>query len=289
MLVWLNGHFLRAQDARISALDRGLLHGDGVYDTWRAYSARSFALGAHLRRLRHAAHVLDLPSPEAEAIWARRCRLLLRRNHLFDATLRLTITRGTTGVGLDPEGRTRPTLLLHARPLPSDLAKRQRDGIGVVLLPFPRDAGPAWGSLKLLGHVSAVRGRQLATRRKAHDGLYVTSAGDVTEATGANLFIVEHDRIVTPPERMGILAGVTRAIVLRLARRARLEGREEPISVARLRRAHEVFLTASTVEILPVVRIETRLVRRGASGPITRLLQGHYTAHVRATLARQRR
>jgi branched-subunit amino acid aminotransferase/4-amino-4-deoxychorismate lyase len=131
---------LDARLARVSALDRGLLHGDGVYDTWRTYDGRPFALGAHLRRLASAARRLHLAGPGRVATWDARTRLLLRRNGLPDGAVRLTITRGAAGAGPAPDGHARPTLLLTARPLPATLAAQQSRGIAVVLLPFARDA-----------------------------------------------------------------------------------------------------------------------------------------------------
>ena len=284
MLVWLNGRVVPAAAARVSALDRGLLHGDGVYDTWRTYCGRPFAVAAHVRRLTANARVLALRIPGNAALWERRSRLLAARNRLSEAAVRLTITRGAAGEHLVPECRTPPTLLLTVRPLPSDLARRQSDGVAVTLLPFPRDAGPPWGRLKLIGHASAVAGRLFAARRRTAEALYVTPAGEVTEATTANLFVVERDGIITPPLESGVLPGVTRTLVLRLARRAGLDTREAPLTVATLRTAAEVFLTASTVEILPVIRIDTSSVARGTPGAITRLLQDRYAAHVRTTL-----
>ena len=288
MLIWLNGRFLPARDARVSALDRGLLHGDGVYDTWRTYGGLPFATAAHLRRLAGAARALGLPAPGPARGWERRARLLVARAGLADAAVRLTVTRGVAGEGLAPERRARPTLLLSARQLPAHLEPRRREGIPVVLLPFPRDAGAPWGGLKLVGHPSAVVGRVTASRRGAAEGLYVTAAGEVTEATSANVFLVERGALVTPPRASGILPGVTRALVIALARRAGLRVREERIAAPRLRRAREIFLTASTIEILPVVRIDGRAVGPGRPGPVTRRLQSAYAAHVAGVLRRTR-
>src|SRR5439155_14096245 len=150
-----------------SALDRGLLRGDGVYDTWRTYGGVPFSAAAHLRRLAAAARALGLPAPGPARGWERRVRGLVARSGLTDAAVRLTVTRGTAGEGLAPEGRARPTLLLTARRLPAHLARRQREGVPVVLLPFPRDAAPPGGSLKLGGHPSGVVGRDAASGRGA--------------------------------------------------------------------------------------------------------------------------
>ena len=288
MLVWLNGRVLPARAARVPALDRGLLHGDGVYDTWRTYDGRPFAVAAHVRRLAAAARVLRLPPPEPAVRWEQRSRLLVRRNALADAAVRLTITRGAAGDAIVPAARAHPTLLLTVRRLPADLARARTTGIGVVLLPFPRDAGPPWGGLKLVGHASAVVGRMRAARRGAGEALYVTAADDVTEATTANLFIVERDGVVTPPLSAGVLPGVTRSLVLRLARARGLAAREQSISGSRLREAAEVFLTASTAEVMPVIRVDGRRVGGGRPGTITRLLQDAYATHVRTTLGRGR-
>lgn len=288
MLVWLNGRVLRARDARVSALDRGLLHGDGLYDTWRTYGGEPFAVAAHLRRLAAAARVLRLPPPGPADVWARRARTIVRRNGLTDATVRLTLTRGAAGDYLVPDRPARVTQLLTIRRLPADLAAQQVHGIAVVLLPFPRDVAAPWAALKLLGHPSAVIGRTLALRRGAREGLYVTANGAVTEGTTSNLFLVEHGAVVTPPATGSVLGGVTRDLVLRLARRAALPVREESIAVGRLRRATEVFVTASTVEILPVVRLDGRRIGGGMPGAVTTALQRRYRAAVAAVLRRAR-
>ena len=288
MLVWLNGRFVAAREARVSALDRGLLHGEGAYDTWRTYGGVPFAVAAHVRRLAAAARALALPAPTRAATWETRTRLLVARVALPDAAVRLTITRGAAGDALLPERAARPTLLLTARPLPPDLARRQARGVTAILLPFPRDANPGWGGLKLIGHASAVVGRTTAARRGASEGLYVTADDEVTEATTANVFLVERNALVTPPLASGILPGVTRALVIALARRAGIPVREEPLSVARVRRARELVLTASTVEILPLVRLDRRAVGDGRPGELTRRLQAAYGRRVTAVLHRRR-
>jgi D-amino acid aminotransferase len=286
MLVWLNGRVVDARAARISALDRGLLHGDGVYDTWRTYGGRPFALAAHLRRLTAAARRLRLPTPGPRAAWDVRTRLLLRRNALDDGALRLTITRGAAGTAPMPSARVPPTRLLTVRPLPATLAALQARGVAVVLLPFGRDAGPDWGDVKLVGHASAVAGKMLAERHGAFDGLYVTRDRLVTEATTANVFAVARGVLVTPPADGTILRGVTRDLVLALARRAGVRVREAALPVDRLPRADELFLTASTIEIVPVGRVGGRRVGDGRPGPVTRALQTAYRDAVARAMRR---
>ena len=286
MLVWLNGRVVDERAARVSVLDRGLLHGDGVYDTWRTYGRRPFALAAHLARLAHATRRLELPSPGAADAWATRTRTLLRRNGLADGAARLTITRGAAGTGPAPSVNARPTILLTVRALPPRLDRLQARGVAVTLLPFARDAGPGWGALKLVGHASAVLGKQIAQRRRAFEGLYVTPDGHVTEGTTSNVFAVVRGTLVTPPADGTILSGVTRDRVLAAARRLRLPVRERPLAVDALRAADEVFVTASTVEVLPVVRMDGRPVGHGRPGATTQALQDAYRAAVARELRR---
>jgi branched-subunit amino acid aminotransferase/4-amino-4-deoxychorismate lyase len=288
VFVWLNGHVVPAARARVSALDRGLLHGDGLYDTWRLYDGVPFATSAHLRRLARAARHLGLPAPGAAAMWDARVRRLAARNRLTDAAVRLTLTRGTAGDAVLPTRTGRPTLLLTTRPLPADLAERQRRGIRATLLPFPRDGAPPWGAFKLVGHASAVAGRMLAERRRAQEGLYVSADGRVAEGTTSNLFVVRRGTVTTPPAAGDILGGVTRDLVLRLARRAGLRVREGRLLAAPLGQADEIFVTASTVEILPVVRLDAARIGSGRPGPVTLTLQAHYRDHVRRACARPR-
>jgi branched-subunit amino acid aminotransferase/4-amino-4-deoxychorismate lyase len=287
MLVWLNGRFVDARRARVSALDRGLLHGDGVYDTWRTYGGRPFALAAHLRRLGAATRRLGLPSPGPLAAWDSRTRALLRRNGLADGAARLTITRGAAGAGPAPDREAPPTVLLTVRPIPADLPALQAHGVAVVLLPFARDAGPGWGAVKLVGHASAVVGKTIAVRRHAFEGLYVTPDGRVTEGTTTNLFAVLGRTLVTPPADGAILSGVTRELVLRIARREGLRLREAPLPATAVRRAGELFVTASTIEIVPVTRVDGRAVAGGRPGTVTQRLQDRYRTVVADALSRR--
>jgi branched-subunit amino acid aminotransferase/4-amino-4-deoxychorismate lyase len=277
---------LDARAARVSALDRGLLHGDGLYDTWRTYGGRCFAVAAHLRRLAAAAKRLALPAPGTPRLWAARAEQLAARNGLPDAAVRLTLTRGAMGDALLPERSGPPTLLLTVRRLPPDLAAQQATGIACVLLPFPRDAAFPWSTMKLVGHASAIVGRRHAVQRGAAEGLYVTLAGDVTEGTTSNLFVVEGRTLLTPPHESGVLGGVTRDLVVRLAGRAGLRVREQRLAASRVQRAAELFITASTVEVLPVVRLDGRRVGNGTPGPVTRRLQRAYADHVRRAMRR---
>jgi branched-subunit amino acid aminotransferase/4-amino-4-deoxychorismate lyase len=274
--VWLNGRIVDASRALLPITERGFLYGDGLFETVRAYGGRPFLLARHVARLRSGARMLAIPAPGATSYWARAVGRILAANGIADAAVRLTVTRGTAA-GLDPPDHPRPTVLVQARGLDPALPAAQTSGINVCLLPFARGSGPFVG-LKTLGYLPAVLARRDARRRKAYDGLYVTDDGDVTEATTANFFAWQDNRLRTPGQ--GILRGITRDLVATLARRVGLRVEEGPIHRTALRGAQEMFLTSSVVEILPVVRVDDRKIGTGAPGPITRLLQEAYRRQV---------
>jgi branched-subunit amino acid aminotransferase/4-amino-4-deoxychorismate lyase len=281
--VWLNGRIVRAARARLAVTERGFLYGDGLFETVRTYQGRPFLLAAHLARLRRSARFFSLPVAGTARSWTRSIGRLLAANRLTDAAVRLTVTRGTAA-GLAPPLRARPTLLLEARPLDADLAAHQAAGVDVCLLPFARGTGP-FVAHKTLAYLPAVLGRRHARLRGAHDGLYVTPEGNVTEATTANLFVWYRGRLRTPGT--GVLPGVTRDLVITLARRLGLVTEERPVGRPLLATAGEAFLTSSVVEILPVVRVDDHPVGSGVPGPVTRALQDAYRRRVVAAIRRK--
>ena len=285
-IVLLNDRLLPAARATISAVDRGFLYGDGLFETVRIYRGRPFALERHLRRLARSAHIFRIPFDPTPAYWGSRLRRVLRANKLLDrdAALRLTISRGAGPIGLLPPTGLRPTALLLATPIDSRLAVAQTRGVALCFFPL-RLVNSTLPSHKTLHYLPAVLGKIIAERKNAWEAAYVASDGTVLEGTTSNVFIVRDGGLVTPPLR-GILPGVTRTVLATIARRAHIRLSERPITPAELLAADEVFLTASTIEILPVVRVERRRIGDGTPGAVTRALQARYRQHVAATLER---
>jgi branched-subunit amino acid aminotransferase/4-amino-4-deoxychorismate lyase len=272
--VYLNGRFLPASAAYVRAEDRGILYGDGLFETIRVYRGRPFALDAHLLRLRRAGERTRLRIPGGSTWWAATIVELLRRNRLDakDAAVRLTITRGIdAGLGLLPPRRPRQTVLVSARPVAPHLAKWQRRGVAVVLLPFSPGSRGYLSGVKTTDYLTALLGKAIAHEQGAFEGIYCTSAGRVLEGTTSNLFVIRGNLLVTPPLAAGILPGITRAEVLGLARRAGLRPRERALHVRELQTADEAFLTASTIEIVPIRTVNRSRVGHGH--PKTRELQ----------------
>ena len=275
-VVFLDGRYLPASQARVSVFDRGLLFGDGAFETVRCYGTSPFSLAAHLERLEGTASRIGIPIRFPEPTWRRRFGEIVRRNHLErdGATVRLTITRGPDSQGMLPPADPRPTVLLTARPLDPRIPRLQRRGADVVLLPFHPGVGGLLSGEKTLLYLTAVLGKERALRRGAFEGIYM-SGNEILEGTTSNLFVARNGILSTPPLEAGVLPGITRRTVIALARDAGIRVRERKLRVLDLTSADEAFLTASIIEVIPVRRVGKdclRLVR----GPLTRAVQAGY-------------
>lgn len=284
--VYLNGRFVAASRARVSAFDRGFLYGDGLFETVRAYRGAVFAFDAHLARLRASAAWLGFDVPSVN--WRRAILVLLQRNRLLagDASVRITVTRGAGRPGLVPPPQCRPTVFMMAATIDPNIAHAQQRGVRVVPLPYARAA--TFAGHKLLDYVPAIRGRVIAQRAGAFEALYVDERGRLSEGTTSNLFLVRRRRLLTTPldQAEGVLPGVTRRIVVELARASGLAVHERPLRVADLRRADEAFCTSSLIEVMPIVRVGTHRIGTGRPGGTTRDLQRRYREAVTQNAAR---
>jgi branched-subunit amino acid aminotransferase/4-amino-4-deoxychorismate lyase len=273
---FLNGRFVQVRRATISVTDRGFLFGEGLFETWRTYDGRPFAVREHLARMHKAAKAIGIPFDPGGDWEARSVRLArLNRMTAGGGAVRLTITRGPGPVGLVPQPASRPTRLMLVRALEPGLAKGRSEGVGVHLMDFGRGVDPALRQLKTLNYLPAVRGKVAARRAGCFESLYRLQDGTVLEGTTSNFFVRVGGELLTTPITTGVLAGVTRSMVMRLAGRL-LPVRERVLRDSDLRAADEIFLTASTIEVLGVTRIGRRLVGTGRVGELTRELQARY-------------
>ena len=284
--VHLNGRCVAAADAHVSVFDRGFVYGDGLFETMRAYHGVPFGLPEHLDRLRASAAFLGIPVPRRP--WNRDVQALLQRNGLAsaDAWVRITVTRGVAPHGLRPPPRPRPTVLITCGRVDPGVAAAQRDGVSVILLPFARHGFLA--EHKTLNYVPAIIGKTLAARRDAFEGVFVEPDGTVTEGTTSNLFVWRKKRLITPPVA-GLLPGLTRRLVLEAAVADGLRVEEQRVTTRDVVAADEVFLTASVVEVVPVIAVAGRAVGDGRVGPCTARLQDLYRQVVAERLSRRPR
>ncbi len=289
MVVYLNGAYLEAAAARVSLFDGGYLYGDGLYETLRLYAGRPFDLEGHLARLTRELALLGYAwRPDAAAIRAIFTELAARNGLLgVDARARLTISRGGTPdepLPLEPAAVGAETVSAWTLPLSADLPGWQEDGVAVCVMksPFARGNFPQLKTLNTLPPVMALR---FAHGEGCQEAILVDRQGKLLEGATSNLFLVHGTRLTTPPARLGLLAGRTRALVVRLAAAAGLELAETACDRRDLLTADEAFLSGSVKEIVPIVRADGRAIGDGRPGPVTRDIQQRYRRAVVESLA----
>ncbi len=281
--VSIDGVLVPAGEARVSVFDRGFLYGDSVYEVIRTYGLEPFEVVPHLARLAASAERISLRLPWPGERTAREIRRVVDASgseatgdpgaapwNSGERSVRIVVTRGSGEMGLDPSLATEPTVVILALPLQGPPLSAYRQG--VPAWPFGGPGGPGRGgdpaakTGEHLFHVLAVRE---ARRHGAQEALLVDRYGCVTEGASSNVFAVRGGVLETPPLEAGLLAGVTRAVVLDLARRLGIPVREQPLPLVSLERADEAFLTSTVREVLPVVRVGDRQVGPGTPGPVT--------------------
>lgn len=262
---FLNGRFLPLAEATISIEDRGFQFGDGVYEVIRTYRGHPFKLDAHFARLDRSAQAINLRQPYPPEQWAKYVTEGLRLAGFPEAKIYVQITRGTAPRDHAYAPDLQPTVLMTIRELQPLNAAIQANGVAAMTMKDIR-----WGrcDIKSINLLANVLARQQARERGVFEAILVRD-NQVTEGAVSNVFIVRDRKLITAPEGAWILSGVTREIVLGLARHEGLTVQERYCSEQELLGATEVFLTGTTVEVLGVVQIDGKQIGRGQPGPVT--------------------
>lgn len=286
-ICWLNGKFLDITKARISPLDRGFLFGEGLFETWRTYKGRPYGLPDHLARLAGSAKKIHIPF-DTEEPWEERCIELARRNGMLasDGAVRMTVTRGRGPVSLVVDRTEEPTTLMMFRPLEPTLRDAKTKGVGIHLQSVGSGVSEKQRQLKSLNYLPAILARMEAKKSRCFEAVYYTEGlgpkakTTVLEGTTSNVFVVKKGVVWTAPISAGLLPGVTRRKTLRLLGQLATV-KEERFTTDFLMSADEIFLTASSIEVVPVVRVgRSHRVGNGKPGPVTLEMQGRYRAEV---------
>lgn len=271
-LVYLNGQFLPPEEAKVSVYDHGFLYGDGIFEGIRVYNGRVFRLTEHLDRLYRGAKAIILKIPHTPQELQEILVETVRRSGLRDAYIRLVISRGKGDLGLDPAkcvaGPTVVVIVDKISLYPTDIFE---DGLKMITVTTRRNLATAVNpAIKSLNYLNNILARMEVSQAGCLEGLMLNHEGYVTEATGDNIFIIRDGRLITPPVRVGILEGVTRQVVMEMAREMCLEVREERFTVYEIYTADECFLTGTAAEIVPVAELDGRLIADGCPGELTR-------------------
>lgn len=268
--IYLNGKLVDERDAKISVFDHGLLYGDGVFEGIRSYNCLVFKLKEHIERLWESAHTIMLKIPMSKLDMINAIIKTLRANKLKDAYIRLVVTRGDGDLGLDPRKCAKPTVFIITDKIALYPERFYREGLALVTVPTRRNTPEALSpQIKSLNYLNNILAKIEATNAGVEEGIMLNYEGYVAECTGDNIFIVKKKRLLTPPIYVGALGGITRGAVIELARKANIPVSEEMLTRHDLFNANECFLTGTAAEIVPVVKIDSRVIGSGNPGKMT--------------------
>jgi len=281
-LIYLDGQWLDKDSARISVFDHGLLYGDGVFEGMRVYGGRTFRLAEHVDRLYDSAQAIMLTVPMSREAMIAVTEEGVRRAGLQDGYLRHVITRGVGDLGLDPRKCPTATVIIIFDVIAIWPPERYEQGLTLITAGTPinqREAlSPRVKSLNYLNHILA---KVEATNAGADDAIMLDAGGHIAEATGMNLFVWKHDVLYTPAVYAGLLKGVTRDVIIELAREAGYRVKETLLNRYDLYTAEEAFLTGTAAEVAPIRAVDGRVIGGGKAGPVTRDLRARFQKLVR--------
>jgi branched-chain amino acid aminotransferase len=279
----LNGQVTEPEAAKISVYDRGFLYGDSVFETVRTYGGRSFALAEHLARLARSAERVFIPLPISLEAIAAEVEQGIRLSGNIESFVRVMLTRGTGPLGLDPGLAEKPSRVILVEPFTPPTADVYERGIEAIVVRAARanDATAAAGA-KIANYLTSLLAIREARARGAAEAFIVDARGSVLEGTTSNVFLVKGGELVTPPDDAGILAGITRAYVLRAADAIGVRTALRDVHESELFDADELFISSTLREIFPVVRLEGRAIGTGKPGEVTRRLHEAFLGLVAA-------
>jgi len=279
MKIFIDGKYYDERNAKISVFDHGLLYGDGVFEGIRAYNGRVFKLKEHIDRLFCSAKSILLTMPMAHAEIMRAVVETCRRNKVRDGYVRLVVTRGVGTLGLNPNGCKRGSVIIIAGKIqlyPPELYHR---GMEIVTVPTTRNLHNAVNpAIKSLNYLNNILAKIEANNAGCEEAVMLNAEGFVSECTGDNIFIIKEGQLSTPPLSAGALYGITRRVVMEIAEESGYRVAEPNLTRHDLFNADECFLTGTGAEIVPIVKIDGRVIGDGKPGTITQKLVGQYHA-----------
>jgi len=277
-IAYLNGQYLDLEKATVPVLDRGFLFGDGVYEVIPVFAGSTFRFSNHIKRLHRSLSEIHMSFSQSEAAWLELCEGLIKRNNLDNATIYLQVTRGSyLDRNHDFPTLGEPTVFAMISALPPVQRKWQDADIKGYSVITESDIRWQRCDIKAITLLANCMLKQKAVESGADDTILVRN-GEASEATSSNLFIVRDDTVITPPLSEHLLAGVTRDFILMLAKQHGIPCEERAIPEHELELADEIWLTSSTKEIRPVIKVNDVIIGDGGLGPVWRRMYEHYQA-----------
>ncbi|RKY39618.1 MAG: branched-chain amino acid aminotransferase [Candidatus Omnitrophota bacterium] len=270
MRVYINGRFFPKEEAKISVFDHGLLYGDGVFEGIRCYKGVVFKLREHIDRLFESAHSLVLSIPLSKEKMIEAVLETVKVNRLKDAYIRVVVTRGEGDLGLDPYKCKHPTVIIIVDKIALYPPQMYKQGLEIITVPTIRNLPEALNpQIKSLNYLNNILAKIEAINAGYQEAIMLDSMGYIAECTGDNIFLVKKKELYTPPQCMGTLRGITRDTVLELASQLGIPVHEHVLTRHEMYISDEVFLTGTAAEIVPVVKVDGRVIGTGKPGEIT--------------------
>ncbi len=281
MKIYLDGKFVDEADAKVSVFDHGLLYGDGVFEGIRLYNDNIFRLEEHLERLEYSAKAIMLQMPLTRKELSDATCETCRQNGLKDGYIRLVITRGVGDLGLAPWLCAKPSLFIIASKISLYPQEHYDNGLAIVTVPTRRINPAALPpTVKSLNYLNNILGKIEAKQFGALEAIMLNDQGYIAECTADNIFIVHKGAIITPAASQGALKGITRGTIFDIAEELSIPIREADLTRYDVWVSDECFLTGSGAEVIPVTKLDGRVIGTGKPGPITQKVLASFRRRV---------
>ena len=270
----VNGRITPERDAVISVFDHGFLYGEGIYETLRTYHGRLFLYERHTRRLRNSARMISLDVPFTDQQLSTQIRDTIAASGLAGETyVRVLVTRGVGDLTYDPDATPVPSVVIIVKPHVDPSAEIYEKGVRAVICDIVRNhPGTVNPMIKSNNLMNSALAMQEALKRGGFEGIMRNYKGELTECTTSNLFVVRNGAAVTPPLDAGLLPGITREFLFDVGKEVGVDVLEQPLRDADLLGADEAFLTSTTREVVPIVKVDDQTIGTGTPGPVTKKL-----------------
>ena len=269
-VIYMNGEFVKKEDAKVSVYDHGFLYGDGVFEGIRSYNGNVFRLEEHLERLYDSAKSVMLEIPHTFEEMTQLVVETLRQNKLKDAYIRLVVSRGVGNLGLDPFSCAKPNVIVIAEPLSLFPKALYDSGIEIVSVASRRSRSDVLSpKVKSLNYMNNILVKIEASLAGVSEALMLNDQGYVAEGSADNIFIVRKNKLLTPPGYVGALEGITRNAIMEVAVEKGYQIEEGVFTRHDVYVADEVFLTGTAAEVIAVIKVDGRVIGDGKPGPVT--------------------
>jgi branched-chain amino acid aminotransferase len=277
--IFINNRFVEEKNAKISIFDRSFLYGDAAFETMRSYAGTVFRLDAHVSRLVNALKAIKIRHPYKKNELKNIVNRSLDVNKLKSAYIRLVITRGEGRFGIGHKDKFSPSVVVVAKNFDGYPEWMLSKGVSARITGVTNERS-ALSRVKTANYLNYIMARFDAQDEGFDEAILTNSKGDITEGATSNIFLVKSGVLITPSIESGVLPGITRAVIIEIAKRLRIPVRERAVTRRELLRADEIFLTNSMAEVLPVTKVGPKKVGNGRVGQLTKLLHISYQKQV---------